>query len=280
MSIEVGAGWSHQDLHFFGNSLSGIRTSITMPELSLAFDVAQGFPYTLNLKHFFMTHGHLDHAAGIPYIISQKAMTGQNAAHFYMPHSLVEPMQRIMNVWAEIENHSYNYHFIGLTENQTVPISRTQYLKAFKTHHRVDSLGYTVFQKKTKLKTEFLGLPPEEIIELRNAGTVLQHEIETPLVSFTGDTQIEFLQTCSWVQHSKVLFLEATYLDDRKSIQSARDWGHTHLDEIIPLLPTLNCEKIVLIHASSRYSFAEAEKILAEKIPTEFKDRVVLFPGR
>lgn len=280
MSVEVGESWSYQDLKFHGLSLSGIRTSIAMPELSLAFDVAQGFPYVLNLKHFFLTHGHLDHSAGIPYIISQKAMTSQPPAHFYMPKSLVDPMTRIMKIWMEIENHSYQIQFCGVEADEVISIGPQLFVKPFKTIHRVDSLGYTLFQKKHKLKKEFQNLVQDEIIALKRKGIVLQDEIETPLVSFTGDTQIEFLDSCDWVKKSKVLFLEATYLDDRKTIAAAREWGHTHLDEIIPRLGELECEQIVLIHVSSRYSTLMALNILNKKIPTAFKDRVVLFLGR
>lgn len=280
MSVEAGASWSHGDLKFHGMSLSGIRTCIAMPELSLAFDVAQGFPFSLNLKHFFLSHGHLDHSAGIPYIISQKAMTSQAPAHFYMPKSLVDPMQRIMNIWMEIEKHTYEFHFHGVEENEIIPVGQNLFIKPFKTIHRVDSLGYTLFQKKRKLKKEFCSLSQNEIVDLKNKGVTLQDDLETPLVSFTGDTQIEFLDQCDWVKKSKVLFLEATYLDERKLVSSAREWGHTHLDEIIPRLDTLECEKIVIIHVSSRYPTPEATKILTAKIPERFKDRVVLFPGR
>jgi ribonuclease Z len=49
---------------------------------------------------------------------------------------------------------------------------------------------------------------------------------------------------------------------------------------LLPYLPQIQSEKIVLIHLSSRYSTVEALKILNQKIPQEFRDRVELFPGR
>jgi ribonuclease Z len=49
-----------------------------------------------------------------PYIISQKAMNSQEAPKFYMPKSLVEPLDRIMKIWQEIEEHEYKYEFIAV----------------------------------------------------------------------------------------------------------------------------------------------------------------------
>lgn len=280
MSVLAGAEWSYQKYKFFGLSLSGIRTAIAMPDLSLAFDVAQGYPYLLNLKRFFISHGHLDHAAGIPYIISQKAMTGQPTAQFFMPTSLVEPMDQIMKTWERIEQHQYKYEFIPVRADDEFPLNAQTYVKVFPTQHRVESFGYTVFETHKKLKPEYHNLSKEEIVELRRKRIEVSDVHHTPLVSFTGDTQIEFLDSRPWIRQSKVLFLEATYLDDRKSIERARQWGHTHLDEILPRLKDIESEQIVLIHVSSRYSDQEARRIISNRVPAEFHDRVVLFPGR
>lgn len=278
--FQVGAEWTHGDLSFYGLSLAGIRTSIAMPTLSLAFDVAQGFPYLFNLKHFFITHGHLDHAAGIPYLISQKAMSAHKPPVFYMPQSMVDPLERVMQAWAEIEQHEYAHRFVGVSGGETFEINRNHYVRPFKTVHRVDSFGYTVFHKKTKLKPEMAALTQDELRQVRESGREITIEVETPLVSFTGDTQIEFLQSADWVRKSKILFMEATYLTSDRDVARARAWGHTHLDEIIPILGQLECEKIVLIHSSARHPFKEALEILRRRIPEEFREKVVLFPGR
>lgn len=280
MTIQAGSDWKYGKLNFFGLSLSGIRTAIAMPDLSLSFDVAQGFPYLIPLKRYFISHGHLDHAAGIPYLISQKAMTSLAPGKFYMPESLVEPMDKIMQLWSQIEGHQYTYEFIGTKADDEFELSAQNFIKAFPTKHRIDSLGYTLFEKNKKLKPEYMSLTSAEIVKLKSQKVEIDTIIETPLVSFTGDTEIDFLHARPWIRQSKILIMECTYLDDKKPIAHAKKWGHTHIDEVVPLLGEIESEQIVFIHASSRYSDREALRLLNEKIPTQYRDRVVLFPGR
>jgi ribonuclease Z len=279
MSLNVGSDWSYQDLRFHGLSLSGIRTTLALPELHLAFDVAQGFPFLFPIKKFFLTHGHLDHAAGIPYIISQKNLLRMPMAEYYMPPSLVEPLTEIMRLWEKIEDHHYSFQFIGVNQNE-IPVNPHHFIRAFPTYHRIESFGYTLFKRNKRLHSALAGASKAEVIEAKKRGDKIDEFYDTPLVSFTGDTKIEFLDGPSWIRTSKVLFLESTYLDDKKTIQQAREWGHTHLDEIIPHLDSIKSEKIVLIHLSSRYTMDEALHIVRQKIPARHQDRVLIFPGR
>lgn len=278
-SVEAGAPWSHEDLKFHGLSLSGIRTSIAMPEIQIAFDVAQGYPFLMPIKKYFLSHGHLDHIAGVPYIISQKVLLNMPAADFYMPPSLVDPLHKIMDIWQKIEDHQYKCTFIAIDDKE-IPVNPYHFVKSFPTHHRIESFGYTLFNRHKKLKQKWLKSSKQQIIAAKKQNEPIDDIIDTPLVSFTGDTKIEFLFEKDWIRKSKILFLEATYLDDKKSVEQARKWGHTHLDEIIPHLNEIESEKIVLIHISSRYSLDHATQIINKKIPKEHKDRFVIFPGR
>lgn len=263
-----------------GLSLAGVRTSVTLPQHSLCFDVAQGLPHALGMNHFFISHGHMDHAAGIPYIIAQKAMGSHKTPQFYMPESMVEPMTQIMHQWSKIEGFEYDFKFHGAKAKESFEINTRLLVRPFQTLHRIPSLGYSLYRRVKKLRPELEGKSSSEISDLKKEGIEPTTETEECLLSFTGDTQIEFLDLSPHVRESKILIMETTYLDERKSIQSARDWGHTHFLEFLERLPDIKSERIILIHSSARYSWEEAKTILQGRLKGEDRERVVLFPGR
>src|SRR5688572_2414094 len=95
-SLARGARWGHKSLELVGLSLSGTRISVSLPEQKLCFDLALGLPYAMHMRHFLITHGHRDHAGGIPYVISQRNVTDQPPPVFYMPHALVPPLREVI----------------------------------------------------------------------------------------------------------------------------------------------------------------------------------------
>jgi ribonuclease Z len=269
----------YSDLDVEGLSLSGIRTAFYLPKLQAAFDVASGLPFILKAKKFFVTHGHLDHASGIPYIISQKAMRHEPCPVFYMPPSLIDPLSLVIETWGKIEGHSYSYDFQPAKEGQEISIHASACVVPFRTVHRVDSLGYAYLEKKKKLKSEYAHLDQKTLRDLGSQTEINEIHI-TWKWAFTGDTQIEFLDLSPAVRKSEILFLEATYWDKKKTIAQAKEWGHTHLDEIIHRLHEIESQHIVLIHASSRYSSAQLNTLLDQKVPAEHRHRISFFLGR
>jgi ribonuclease Z len=232
------------------------------------------------MKTFFISHGHMDHAAGIPYIISQKAMHQHPAPVFYMPEDLVEPLEVIMQQWMKIENHQYQYHFKPLKAGDRVEVKPGFFVEALQTYHRVSSLAYCLIETKKKLKVQYSHLHGGKIAELKKNGVVVEDHSEKALFTFSGDTTSEFLKKSERARQSQILAIESTYVDQSKTIEHAKKWGHTHWDEILPMIPTLDCEKILVLHISSRYSTDYAQKKISEQLSSQDQERVVVFEGR
>lgn len=277
MSLATGFSWTHDDLLLTGYSLAGITTSVAFPAADVCFDVGQGLPFQIPIRNIAITHGHLDHAAGLPYLLGQKAMQNVPKPNIYMPKSLVAPMSEIINIWGRIEDHTYSFHLEGLSVDDERALRGKYLLKSFKTFHRVESQGYTVYLRKKRLLPEFVGKTHQELGDARRQGRTIDEHFNEPVVSFTGDTKIEVFENED-LRRSRVILMECTYWDERKSVENAREWGHTHFDEILPWLDRLECEKLLLIHSSVRYSVAEINGIIERKVPARHRERVELFP--
>jgi ribonuclease Z len=150
--------------------------------------------------------------------------------------------------------------------------------RAFTTTHRVPSQGYILYQKKKRLKPSLQGAAAAEILAAKARGENPNEDYLDPVVAFTGDTQIEFIDSDPDVLCAKILFVEVTFWDDEKPVEHARKWGHIHIDEILAALPRLQNERIVLIHASVRYSTPYLQEILSRRLPKQDQERVILFP--
>jgi ribonuclease Z len=277
MSLSAGFSWKYRDVHLVGYSMAGISTSIVFPDADCCFDVAQGLPFQVPVNNILLTHGHMDHSSGLPYLVGQKAMMGQAPPNVYMPEPLLRPMRQLMRLWEEIDGHSYQYQFRSTTLGEEYPLKAPYFFRAVPAYHRVAAQGYVVYARKKRLKPEYRNLDSWNLGDLRKKGVEIDERIDEPIVAFSGDTKIEFLNTPD-VRAARVLVLEVTYWDDKKSVENARTWGHIHLTELLERLEQISSEKIVLIHASARYASNYLREILDARIPEHIKHRVELFP--
>lgn len=277
MSLETGFTWTYGDIKLVGYSLAGISTSVAFPVADVCFDVAQGLPYQIPINNLLITHGHMDHASGLPYMLGQKAMRGLKPPQIYLPAPLEAPMRKIIELWGQIEDHTYAFDMHTVAPDAEVMLKGKFLFRTFPTFHRVPSQGYTIFERKKRLKAEHANLNHNELGALRRKGITIDEQYDDALVSFTGDTKIEFLDSAI-ARSARVLVMEVTYWDPKKSVETAREWGHTHIDELLPRLDQITSEKILLIHSSARYSLRALNAILDERVPAIHRERVEIFP--
>lgn len=248
-------------------------TSLWIPSLGVCFDVGAGVQEQSVCSKFFITHAHLDHAAGVPYVLSQRTLQGLFDHDVYAMGPLIDCYRTILQAWSQVEEFDYQAK-LNVFEEGAVNVHPGYDVVRFPTVHRIPSQGYTLRHRRKKLKKELEGRSEGEIRDLRMRGVAVTEEVIIPVLSFTGDTQIEVLDVAPEIRESQILFLEVSYYDSKKSVQEARRWGHIHLDELGARWDQLKCEFVVLKHTSRRHSRSEVLAALNRAVPEEWVSKV------
>jgi len=271
------ASFLWKDLRFEGISEGGIRTSIVCEKLDLLFDFGAVTHDRIYRRNLLLTHAHLDHSAGLPYYISQRSLQKLPPPKIFLPSSTVELWEKILRSYSDLEGFPYSYELRGLDLGERAEIKPGYHLRPWPSFHRVPSQGYTIYQSKKRILPELEGKPRSEILERKARGEDIQSNLEVPLVSFSGDAKIEYVIENPDVQKSEVLFMECTYYCKKKDKAQAREWGHTHIDEIAENSSFFKNKALVLIHPSKRYSMKDLKVALDSKLPADLKSRTYLF---
>lgn len=264
-------------LRLQGIAEGGVETNLRVPELKLMFDIGMCPPGALKYGRVMVSHGHADHLAGLHYYVSQRGMMKLPPPIFHVPIEIVEPLERIMKAWGEIEGFDLQFELRGASPGERVRLTNELTALPLRTHHRVPSLGWVIERTTRRLDARFEGLPSDEIRRLREAGETVTHETTVPLICVTGDTKIEFFFDHEIVRRCKVLVHECTSWDDQRGVASTREWGHTHVDEWIEHAERFEGEALVLVHRSLRHTRRAALQVVRERFPESIRDKVFVF---
>lgn len=256
----------HKDIAVNAIGRGGIETCYILPAFQLAFDTGRCPDGLIDMPRVFLTHGHLDHSAGLPYYISQRSLRHLPPPEIYCPAEIVAPLSEILHLWQKIEGFEYPVALKGLSPGDEIPVRKDLYVRALASSHRVPCRGYALVRKTRKLKDEYLTVNGREIKRMKDRGEAIFEDRDIPIFAFSGDTTIEFLQDNQAAREATVLFIECTYIDDKRPVARAREWGHIHLDEIIAHAHLFKNEKIVLTHFSKRYNRRFILQVLNKKL--------------
>ncbi len=246
---------------FIGYSLAGEESVVGVPELNACFDIGRAPSEILNIDNVLLTHGHMDHAAGIAYYFSQRNFLDNPAGTLVVPKDLVNPIHRLMDAWREIEGHRTPYRLVGLEAGDEYTIRRGLIARSFRTVHGGPCLGYSVIEVRQKLKPEYLELPGPKLAEYRRNGVELTYDLEVPLVCYCGDTAYGDFFELDCVRKAKILILECTFVEQGHRDRAQAGY-HLHLDDFLRLQSLLENEYILLVHLSRRTSLAAARQEL------------------
>ncbi len=258
-----------------GYSIAGEETMIQVPELDTCFDIGRCPRSAVACKFVALSHGHMDHAAGLAYYFSQRVFQGMDPGHVLCHPALEKPIRNVMTGWIDLEAQRTPFELTTMAHEAEVEIKNHTYLRAFETKHTVPSLGFVVIERRSKLLAHLVGLPQEKLVAMKEKGEQITQMLQIPLLAFSGDTAMGPHFDRDDVLGARILIVECTFLEtghrDRAAIGK-----HLHLDDILELLERSSAESVILTHLSRRTHIGAAREELDRVVPARHRDRVLL----
>ncbi|MGD0077793.1 MAG: MBL fold metallo-hydrolase [Sedimentisphaerales bacterium] len=263
------------ELDIIGYSVAGEETVVAIPQLDVCFDVGKAPDQIIPINHILLTHGHMDHSAGFAYYLSHRNFCGQSPGTILAPENLIAPIRDIIAGWVRLDGNQLPVNLVGVKPGDEFQLKPNLIARVFPTKHSRGSVGYTIIEKRKKLKDEYVGLTGPQIVELKKQSIVVDNPLEIPLVTYLGDTQYVDFSQLNYIAESKILIAECTFYIDEHA-ERALAGRHMHISEFVELVCKLNNQHIVVTHTTQRTPMSQIRKILKEALPPDKYDRTIL----
>ena len=261
----MSASLQFQNLRIEGSSRAGDASWFRIHPPGLAFDVGRGSLALAGANEIFLTHGHLDHALGLPFVLSLKEKQGVESTRVFCPAGIEEGLRRLILAAESLEQASYHYDLVGLESGDQVSVGRDLSVEAFATDHVVPSLGYHLVRDRRRLKEPFWDRPASELAELRGNGVEIEYVTQELWVTYCGDTGTGVFELEPRLFDSTVLLLECTFFGEA-SRSKGQQFKHLHLSDLADRAHHFRNQDLVLHHASWRYEAAEIRSAVEQEL--------------
>lgn len=263
------------DLEVIGYSVAGEETVVAIPQLDVCFDIGKAPDQIIPINNILLTHGHMDHAAGIAYYLSHRNFCGQSPGTILAPQNLLGPIREIIDAWGRLDGNKVPANLVGVKAGDEYQIKPNLFARVFPTKHSRGSVGYSVIEKRKKIKPEYAGLTGPQIVELKKQGIEIDYPLEIPIVTYLGDTKYVDFSQLEYISQSRILIAECTFYIDEHTGR-AEAGRHMHINEFAALIEKLKNEHIIVTHTTQRTPMRQIRKILKEALPPEKYDRIIL----
>jgi ribonuclease Z len=268
---------THAGLTIEGYSRAAVQSYWRIPELKLGFDLgAQPWDF-MTTATWFLSHLHLDHFAALPVYVARRRMMKMEPPVIYLPAYGIDDVRRILQLFQRLDRGKQVCTLHGVEAGTEIELSREHVVTTFATTHTIPSLGYIVWERRRKLREEYLGLPGDKIRDLKLAGVDITREVRVPVVAYTGDTSPAGLDDNPVVYQAKILITEMSFVRAAHRRDKIHKFGHMHLDDFLERADRFENELIVCGHASTRYHPAEVRRIVEAKLPPGLRDKIRLW---
>lgn len=254
------------DLRIEGWSRAGDESWFRVHPPGLALDVGRGASQLAGAQDVFISHGHLDHCLGLPYVLSQRSLHRLVHTRVYCPRETAGPLVELIAAAELLERARYRYDVIPLAPGDRVDVGRGLAVQAFAVDHVVPTLGFHLIRAKRRLAAAFAGLDAARLVALRQQGVDTSEVVEEVWLSYCADTGPGVFDLEPALFDSRVLMLECTFLGEEHRDKGER-YKHLHLGDIAARAADFRNQALVLHHLSRRYRVSELRAEVDRRMP-------------
>ncbi|GMU22294.1 MAG: hypothetical protein AMXMBFR13_23800 [Phycisphaerae bacterium] len=258
-----------------GFTLAGEETVVTVPEHNLAFDIGRAPREAVMMDVLCLSHGHMDHAAGLAYYFSQRAFQGMPEGTCLVHPKLVAPIEQLLKVWGQIEGHVSPARIVGVDEDEDFSLNQHFAIRPFRVRHPGPCLGFSLVEVRKKLRPELADLSGQQIAQLKRQGQTVEYRLEIPRVCYCGDTAIGDFLNHDHVRNAEVLIFECTFFEP-DHVSRARQGLHTHVTDLPELMERVRSPHVVLTHLTRRTGMRESKQALARVLKPVDLERITI----
>ncbi len=221
------------------------------------------------INHIFITHLHGDHYLGLIGLISTMHLLGRkNDLFIFAPKELEEIINLQLKVSQVQLNYAIKFQYLTFDAPKLIFEHKKFNVTSIPLQHRIPTCGF-VFkeaEKELKISKDFIEAENptvNEILEIKKGkdfvnskGKLFHNEAITikPHLSksyaYISDTVFD-VSIIPFIQNVDVLYHEATFLDEFKSV--AKEKMHSTAKEAAIIASQINTKQLIIGHFSSRY---------------------------
>ena len=260
-----------------GRSRAGHETFFRIRELGLALDIGRCPDLVVPMQHVFITHTHLDHAAGMGFYAGQRRLQQLEQGTIYVPAEVADDVRALLRMQEKLTGAEFEVGVAGIAVGEEVRIGRTHVVRAHAAPHRVAARAWELIELRHHLRPELAGRSGEEIGRLRRDRVEVDEEYRAPMLFYTGDTDRGILESAASgaLFAAPVLMIECSFVKEGHQDRAER-YRHIHIDDIADFASRFENEIIVLTHFSRRYTREEIRDTVRRRLPHELRDRIRL----
>ena len=238
-----------------------------VPQYNILFDCGEGCATSIGnhlagIEHIFLGHLHGDHVLGLPSVIgcrnsgrgisrNEDTMDRNKPLTVYYPEdNNIGDMIEFVN--ARNQNYlRYKLDFVPIYAGFELDLGNKQFLRAFDMKHQKNksTLGYVIYENRTRLKKEYQGLDIPSFIRRGITGDKLNETYRANLFAYCLDAYQ--INDATDLMDVKDIIMDCTFLDAK----DRDDPTHFTLDEAYNFCQGIRAKNMIAAHLSGRYNY-------------------------